>query len=422
MAPIVVPVPVIPPVLPPFDVAIINDKFCPTIPNPALIHDNTNESIAKKNCFGAFADRQSGIVCNDLTGNFPFMLYNGSICFQVVYHYESNAILALLIAGLDDKTIFEAYKIAFDELAAKGFKPKLNIMDNQATKYIKKILTKDECKLQLVEPHNHRVNADKRAIQTFKDAFFAALATTDSKFPLQIWDCLTPQVLNRLNMMWASRIDPTKSVYETLSGLYNWNRYTLAPLSCKVVVYKDGNTRGLWASRGVDGWYLGPSMDHYRCNIYCIPETRAYRTSGSTELFPQHCQFPDMTSHQHLRALTNELTDLAPLTNEMPKGKRLLGLLQTGIQALLKPPPILLEQRVDNDAIVHKIEQRVIDDIPILRIPCITEVPDIMQSRNPMAKNMLKNTPRLHQRVTQNNTPGIMPVPPILPKVVQPAT
>jgi hypothetical protein len=34
--------------------------------------------------------------------------------------------------------LFYTYKIVFDELAAKGFKPKLYIMDNQATKYIKK--------------------------------------------------------------------------------------------------------------------------------------------------------------------------------------------------------------------------------------------------------------------------------------------
>jgi hypothetical protein len=55
----------------------------------------------------------------------------------------------------------------------------MNVMDNQATKHIKKILTDKQCKLQLVEPHNHQMNAAKRAIQTFKDAFIAALATTD---------------------------------------------------------------------------------------------------------------------------------------------------------------------------------------------------------------------------------------------------
>jgi hypothetical protein len=70
--------------------------------------------IANIFCFGAFADQQSGIVYNYLTGNFPFMSYDGKVCYLVVYHYKSNTILALLISGLDDKTIFDAYKSAFD--------------------------------------------------------------------------------------------------------------------------------------------------------------------------------------------------------------------------------------------------------------------------------------------------------------------
>ncbi len=219
-------------------------------------------------------------------------------------------------------------------------------------KYIKKILIKEECKLQLVEPHNHRFNEAEQAIQMFKDALIAALATTDHNFPLQLWDKLTTQVVNTLNMMRPSCIDPTIAVYEVLHGPYDWNRYPLAPLGCKAVVYEDGDTRGLWALRGVDGWYLGPSMDHYWCDIYYIPETRAYRVLGSTELFPQYCQLPDMTPHQHLRALTDELTDGATEATHTPKVKRLLQLLQEKIPRMFAPPPTLEEQRVANNNII----------------------------------------------------------------------
>ncbi len=221
-----------------------------TLPN--LIGDDGNESIANVFCFGAFANKNSGIVCHDLTGSFPFMSYNGSICFFILYHYESNAILGTPIAGLDNISIFEAYKKKFENLAAKGFKPKLNVMNNQATKHIKNFLTKNKCKVQLVEPHNHRVNAAERAIQTCKDAFIAALATTDSNFPLHLWDWLLLQVQDTLNMMRALRINLAILAYEALNGPYNWNRYPLAPLGCKAFVYEDGDTRGSWASRGVD--------------------------------------------------------------------------------------------------------------------------------------------------------------------------
>ncbi len=378
------------------------DNFeLPQLHQPNIIDED--ESIANIFCYGAFADKMSGVVYNDLTGLFPFVSFDGSVCFLVMYVYEANAILATPIAALDDRSIFNAYKKNFDELTAKGFKPKLNVMDNQATKFIKQFLTEQECELQLVEPHNHRVNAAKRAIQTFKDAFISALATTDRDFPLQLWDRLTPQVISTLNMLRASRINPTKSAHETLFGAYDWNRYPLAPLGCKAVIYEDGDTRGSWALRGVDGWYLGPSQDHYCCNLYYVPETRGYRISGSTDLFPQHCQLPNMTPHQHFRALIDEMMDDLERQSTTPKGRCILALLKDRIARLLAPPPTIdeqrvrtEEQRVNNDGI-HEAEQRVINETPIVTIPRITDAPSIMEARNPTAKRALKATPRVHR-------------------------
>jgi hypothetical protein len=368
-------------------------------PIPNVIADNADKSIANKFCFGAFADRNSGIVYHDLTGLFPFMSFDGSVCYFVLYYYESNAIFAKPITGLDDMSIFTVYKTYIEELTAKGCKPQLNIMDNQATKHIKKILTKNECKLQVVEPHNHHIDATKRAIQTFKAAFIAALATTDSDFPLQLWDQLTPQVEDTLNMLRASRIDPTKSAYKILNRTYDWNWYPLTPLGCKAVVYEDGDTRGFWASHSVDAFYLGPAMDHYRCNHYYIPETKAYRIMGSTELYPQHCQLPSMTPHQHFCMLTNELTEHTAQASNTYKGRQILKLLGTCIDGLLHPTPISDKQRANNirQQEDHEAQQRVIDNSPILTVPQLTNAPPVMLTQNPMAKHILKSTPRLHQ-------------------------
>jgi hypothetical protein len=77
---------------------------------------------------------------------------------------------------------------------------KLNVMDNQASKVIKNYVTLQNCGIMLIEPNNHRVKAAKQAIQTFKAHFISALASTDSEFPLQLWDRLTLQVENTLNM------------------------------------------------------------------------------------------------------------------------------------------------------------------------------------------------------------------------------
>ncbi len=78
-----------------------------------------NESIANVFCFGAFADKVSGIVYNDLTGNFPFSSIDGSVCFFVLYHYKTNTILVKPIANVDNRSIFATYKETFESLEAK---------------------------------------------------------------------------------------------------------------------------------------------------------------------------------------------------------------------------------------------------------------------------------------------------------------
>jgi hypothetical protein len=63
---------------------------------PTLIDDNCDETIANMFCFGAFAGQHCGVMYNNLMGNFPFMLFDGSIWFVIMYHYEANAIMAML--------------------------------------------------------------------------------------------------------------------------------------------------------------------------------------------------------------------------------------------------------------------------------------------------------------------------------------
>jgi hypothetical protein len=86
---------------------------------PNIIPKIEDESIANVFCFGAFTDKMTGVVYNDCTGNFPFMSLDGNVCFLVVYHYETNAIFAVPIPGLDSTSILEAYKKIFEYLVSK---------------------------------------------------------------------------------------------------------------------------------------------------------------------------------------------------------------------------------------------------------------------------------------------------------------
>ncbi len=115
-----------------------------------IISEDEEESIANIFASGTFADKNNGIVYHNLTGSFPLMSLEGSVYFFVLYHYKSNCILPAPIAGLDNISIFNAYKTQFEELGAKGFKPKLNVMDNQATKLVKNFLQKTSANCSLL--------------------------------------------------------------------------------------------------------------------------------------------------------------------------------------------------------------------------------------------------------------------------------
>jgi hypothetical protein len=229
-------------------------------------------------------------------------------------------------------------------------------------------------------------------------------------------------------MLRPSCLDPTKSAYEAILGPYDWNRFLLAPPGCKAVIYKSPEAQGSWASRGTNAWCIGPSMEHYQCNHFFVPETRAYRISGSAELFPQHCQLPFLQWNKHLQEVINKLVTTV---RKMPPEKqtRVITLVQQKLAShckdgttctltnplhhLILPPGDL--QRVPYDPLPEqRVEQRVSDiamDIappppPIMRI---MDAPPIMATPNPTTKRTLRLTKQSHPRVTRNNVPGSVP-------------
>jgi hypothetical protein len=52
-----------------------------------------------------------------------------------------------------------AFGVVFDEMTAKGFRPKLQTMDNEASAALKKYFTEKEMNYHLFPPHCHITNA-----------------------------------------------------------------------------------------------------------------------------------------------------------------------------------------------------------------------------------------------------------------------
>jgi hypothetical protein len=120
-----------------------------------------------------------------------------------------------------------------------------------------------------------------------------------------------------LNLLRASWSNPAILVYKAQNGPYNWDWYLLALPGCKAIIYKAPAVQGYWALQGTDAWLLGLSKDHYQYNLFYVVKMRAYRISGSAELFLQHCQVPNLSQSEHLKAITDTLA--TETTQHYPK-------------------------------------------------------------------------------------------------------
>ena len=168
-------------------------------------------------------------------------------------------------------------------------------------------------------PHIHRRNSAKRAIQTFKNHFIAGLASTDPNFPLSNWCRLLPQAELTLNLLRPSRLNPKLSAYAQLEGTFEFNRTPLAPPGTRVIIHEKPTQRRTWAPHGIDGWYIGPALDHYQCYRVWIPSTHAERIADTIQFFPTILRTPTLSHRDATLQAARELTHaLQNLNNTNP--------------------------------------------------------------------------------------------------------
>jgi hypothetical protein len=154
---------------------------------------------------------------------------------------------------------------------------------------------RQEMSYQLVPPHCHRTNAAERAIRTFKKHFKAGLATVNPDFPVHLWDRLLPQAEITLNLLRSSRLHPQLSAAAHYHGLIDYNKTAFGPPGCKIIAHKKPSQRHTWAAHGQPGWYLGPAMNHYRCQNVYITATASKRIVDTLEFFPHNSPMPKMS-------------------------------------------------------------------------------------------------------------------------------
>jgi hypothetical protein len=111
---------------------------------------------------------------------------------MVCYVYYCNYVKFIPMKSRSASEWVKAYDTVHQELTVKGFTPKLQTIDNEASAALKNFFTINDIAYQLVPPHCHRRNSAERAIKTVKEYFMAGLSSVDPAFPLHLWERLLP--------------------------------------------------------------------------------------------------------------------------------------------------------------------------------------------------------------------------------------
>jgi hypothetical protein len=165
-----------------------------------------------------------GQLYTDLTGKFPVRSSKGNSYVMVCYVYDCNYVKVIPMKSRSASEWVKSYDTVHQELTVKGFKPKLQTLDNEASSALKNFVTVNDIDYQLVPPHCHRRNSAERAIRTFKEHFVAGLSSVDPTFPLHLWDILLLQAEITLNLLRNSRLHPQLSAAAHFHGLVDYNK------------------------------------------------------------------------------------------------------------------------------------------------------------------------------------------------------
>ena len=66
-----------------------------------------------------------------------------------------------------------------------------------------------------------------------------------------------------LKLLRNSRVNTKLSAWAYIDGVHDFNKVPLAPPGTKVVLHRKPAQRASWAFHGLEGWYVGPSPNHY---------------------------------------------------------------------------------------------------------------------------------------------------------------
>ena len=238
---------------------------------------------------------------------------------MVFYSHGGNYIHIELLDATTEFHVLRAYKQGVKFFESKGLKPNVQRMDNYSA-FLAPAFTEfqanNDITVDRVPPGQHRRNKAERCIETAKHHIIASLAGTDPDFPMKGIKHLMPQMELTLNLLRQARKNTKMSAWEQLHGEYDFNAHPLGPMGCRILSHDKPENRESWGLHGTEGFYIGPSLDHYRCYEVLIQSTNRTRTTDTLSWHPDMLSTKSSCSLARLRGaiqvVTRAITSVGP--------------------------------------------------------------------------------------------------------------
>ena len=78
-------------------------------------------------------------------------------------------------------------------------------------------------------------------------------------------------------------------------GAFNYDASPLGPLGYPVIINKKTSNRKYWDFRSKEGWSVGVSFEHYRCQLVISADTREINVSDRVEFLHHFITTPTLT-------------------------------------------------------------------------------------------------------------------------------
>ena len=98
--------------------------------------------------------------------------------------------------------------------------------------------------------------------------------------------------------------------HASIFGIHDFSCCYLATPGSKVIVHKNTDNCRSWSPDVMDGWYIGPSMEHYRCVKSSMPATSIFCNMDTHTFFSTVIPFPKMDTEYYLRKSVGDILSI----------------------------------------------------------------------------------------------------------------